>query len=64
MTCEARGYPEPRIIWKRELGGPIEHVLYHGKTRNRGKGPSILKSPAPVKIHQIENVKIAFFILL
>ena len=23
LTCQARGYPEPQILWRREDGGPV-----------------------------------------
>ena len=35
LKCEARGYPEPRVAWKRADKTPI--VLRNGKGTTRGK---------------------------
>lgn len=32
LVCKARGYPEPKIVWRREDGGPIVARGGPGKT--------------------------------
>ena len=35
LRCEARGYPEPTVTWRREDGTPV--VLRSNKMTNRGE---------------------------
>ena len=35
LTCEARGYPEPQILWRREDGKPI---MASGMANDKGEG--------------------------
>ena len=37
LTCEARGYPEPQILWRREDGKPI---MASGMANDKGEGMS------------------------
>ena len=34
LTCEARGYPEPQILWRREDGKPI---MASGMANDKGE---------------------------
>lgn len=36
LVCKARGYPEPKILWKREDGGEII-VRTTSTTKNKSK---------------------------
>ena len=49
LTCEARGYPEPQILWRREDG---KAILASGQAKEKGKS------------FQKQNVKmLGFFII-
>ena len=37
LTCEARGYPEPQILWRREDGKPI---MASGMANDKGERTS------------------------
>ena len=40
LTCEARGYPEPQILWRREDG---KAILASGQAKEKGKSSVVFR---------------------
>ena len=52
MTCEARGYPRPKVIWRREDGA---------RMLVKGRGKLMMKKRTP---HFIDIIVLSLFLFL
>jgi len=57
LICKARGYPEPKILWRREDGGDI--IVRTGTTV---KTKSKISSISKIITFHVKNLKLILYI--
>ncbi|CAH2102648.1 unnamed protein product [Euphydryas editha] len=57
LVCKARGYPPPKIVWRREDGGDL---ISRGGPQGKTKGINILYIPINAKEQSNRTISISF----